>query len=945
MKRLLGWSCLGGALWTLLVASLLPSRLCADAEVIGYPVFQNYNGPLLIQRYWMLVGGFPLFSAILFEILRRRPQFQALVALDIFEEPSPPNISMRKPSAWRRLPLIALVSFVLGWAGSAAMPFFWPSYFMAKVLLLALAYIALLFLGIAICRRLQPSTNHQTALSFANGIGAACSIAMLYAVSRSTQVTATNDVAVPKSWHWFPEWLLLLGLVIILSLFVSNFRRARTAAASLQAEGTMVYGVAIPVLIFLLHSQLPNSLRDVDLFHVGETVASANLLLAGYFPFRDLLFIHGLLEDPLRSLLGFCIFEKTLWGAAAGIDVLIVPLFWVSMYYLYWALFAQRRLLPLWAGVVLPLLVPSAPINCPSRYLLFPWQTLAFLKLLQRPTLYRASIFSGLLFLQTALVPELTYAVPAFLCTLVLFEARRPLTASAKWRRFVHTFAVLLVLFLLTVALGAFLIRHQALRSFVAYYQIFGSKHVLKGSLPIAQAEWYVQLQAALLLVVFISCIGWFFVALRLRKTLFATDYVALALLLLSIVYFQKYLWRADSAHMYMSMQVALPLVIYAAVLMLRWLDSNRTKFRGILGFFCLNLEFLRKSQNVLLLFIGFSTFLIAAPSFVSSIYSLPIRISRNLERAENQLRIGYADDFEQAKLNKLVSRLTPLFQKGNKSNARAFVFDFSNQPGLFHFVLELDPSTPFFHISMAISRPSQRLAIKALQAQRPQYVVYYGPTEMWHWDGIPNSVRHRDVSEYLLQNYEPLAPATLEDLLILRRKEFSPMLNQRIPNQSTTDSKLAYMRVFPCDWGYVPHFDAPGLEDQEFRNLSAQPLNWTTHHSAHAVTTEITGLSKNMHDAAYLQIQFDDLHADRFGLSDHADSLNTSGAAPIAFSSLNGGQRSYFIQVAACPQWYAFSASKLLLRSTVDHRIAHISLLFRPGDSPSSTPPSLKLP
>src|SRR5262249_20697211 len=65
-------SCLTSFAVTVLAALLLPRQLSATAEVIGYPVFYNYNAPLLLQGYWLLVGLFPVLSFVLYEVFSRR---------------------------------------------------------------------------------------------------------------------------------------------------------------------------------------------------------------------------------------------------------------------------------------------------------------------------------------------------------------------------------------------------------------------------------------------------------------------------------------------------------------------------------------------------------------------------------------------------------------------------------------------------------------------------------------------------------------------------------------------------------------------------------------------------------------------------------------------------------------------------------------------------------
>src|SRR5262249_15353324 len=57
-------SCLTSFVTTLVVAALLPKDLSATADIVGYPVFYAYNAPRLLERYWLLVGFFPVFSFV-----------------------------------------------------------------------------------------------------------------------------------------------------------------------------------------------------------------------------------------------------------------------------------------------------------------------------------------------------------------------------------------------------------------------------------------------------------------------------------------------------------------------------------------------------------------------------------------------------------------------------------------------------------------------------------------------------------------------------------------------------------------------------------------------------------------------------------------------------------------------------------------------------------------
>src|SRR5262249_26302591 len=213
-------------------------------------------------------------------------------------------------------------------------------------------------------------------------------------------------------------------------------------------------------------------------------------------------------------------------------------------------------------------------------------------------------------------------------------------------------------------------------------------------------------------------------------------DYLALALLLVGILYFQKFLWRADSDHLQQAFLVSAPIVVYIA---------DRVFRRRVIVFRAL-----------------FMVGIVAAgPTIAMAIDSFPQRIMRSMPVPQGMLRLGYTQ--ESSDVVQTARALQPII-----ASAHGPIFDFTNEPALFHFSLGARPATAFFHVSMAISRESQTLLIRKLAENPPELVVYASQGEMWHWDGIPNSVRHRYISEYLLRNWEPLS--SVKSYLMLRR-------------------------------------------------------------------------------------------------------------------------------------------------------------------------------
>jgi hypothetical protein len=901
MKRptLILASCIPAAAVTFLCGWLLPLPLSADAEIIGYPVFHNYNSPLFIKRYWLLVAFFPLLSFILFELQKRRVSPSARAGDEISEgaRPAVTGEARRRRPWLARLARVALVGWVLSLGGVGLWLVPLRGYFL-QALLLTAGY-ALLVLAVALFScRLRIVERLEAGVSCANAFGALSTISALYGVSRSTRVWEVGGA--PRPFPWLPALPVVLALAVGGSLLAAAVRRrGRDDVALERIEAWTVHLTALPVLLFLLHARLPPEVTSLDLFHVGETVASAEILSKGYFPWRDLLFIHGLIEDPGRSWVGFQVFGESIWGAAAGQSVLLIPLTWVSAYCLYLGMYSRSPVedfrAVLMGGVLLPLLIPPAAITTVVRYLPFPWTALAFLALLRRPGPFRATLFAVLLFLQTILVPELTLALPGFALALVLFEWQSH-AGEPLFRRFPETLRVAATVLVCTGILVAWLARHHAVGGLIDYYRVFGRGHGLKGSIPIQPGDRAYDLQIVAAITSFGAGSWWFFSSLRARRRFSAEDCLALALLLFGMVYFQKFLWRPDAEHLLLAFLVAAPTVVHTTYRGVRWLD--RALHRPL-------------SSWLLAVMV-----LAATPCAAVATNDLRHHVMPALRRGESDLRLGYVRVEEEASLVERASALGRVLRDGGRDGR---VFDFTNQPALIHFLLGALPSTPYFHISMAISRESQRLLLAALDADPPTYAIYYASTAMWRWDEIPSSVRHRDVSEYLLRNYEPLHPAA--DNVVLRRRGAAEL--------GAADPRVLYPQVLPCDWGYVPHFDGP--PDGPTRELAT--LAHRTEALPSGFRTSLEDLPGRLDSASYLELAFDDLGEDELSLRDgDEEKWEANRGKPITFRALAEGRRTYYIQVGACPQWYAFSGERLFLESKRDHRLRRARLLAREG-------------
>ncbi|MBC7248079.1 MAG: hypothetical protein H5T73_09905 [Actinobacteria bacterium] len=80
--------------------------------------------------------------------------------------------------------------------------------------------------------------------------------------------------------------------------------------ASRKARCFLLFALAVFTVVNLLG--ISNYGTWVDSFHDGETLCPAISYMDGQVPYRDFWFAHGLYQDPLRSVLAFKLFGKSI---------------------------------------------------------------------------------------------------------------------------------------------------------------------------------------------------------------------------------------------------------------------------------------------------------------------------------------------------------------------------------------------------------------------------------------------------------------------------------------------------------------------------------------------------------------------------------------------------------------------------------------------------------
>ncbi len=899
-----------------LVFSQLPHRLNVHTDIVGYPEAADFNIERYLWAYGLVAGLFPLLTLVLYLVLRRtlapgpaRPL--GLIPLLDRRAPAAQGDRVSLATSAGRILLVGValgleIVIGAGWQGVGGVA-------LAAVATgygLAVACIAAAAAAGPLRGRELPSV-----LAGVNAVLATATALGLAWVSAGTKVTVSSDGSVHR-YPWFPWWLGALISGAVLVTVILALRRGRSPERANRIERRVLLFLVTPVLLFLFLAVLPGAPGDVDSFHEGEQLGAAHLIEAGRFPWRDLLFIHGLLGDVFQPLLSLHIFGDTRWGNLAGDAMLARPVTWIALFVLCAYLFRDNWLFLVGTQVAV---VTGWVFAVQPRFVLVPFVILLLVALLRRATWPRAIAFTSLLALQTVLTPEVSYMVPAYLGAVLLFDITRR-------EGFSRTIRCGMTAAILAAGWIGFLASQHALGDFVFYYRTFAPGHELTGGLTVALGEGqaptlfgghlYYVFAAGTPVVLVLLAIWHFAARAPSARSIPVDDWAMGATAVFVALYYVKFLSRTD--HVYQPFAVTLPLLFYAvyrAISAVEALASSRRP-RWFPPRHGLTLPLL------VVLLVGAPTGLLKLTQ------AIPSHFATFSPQEPPVARVGYvlntkplfrtvfpapADALGPALVHDVRAIMSAYVRPGDR------IFDFSNNPGLFWFLLQLEPATRYYHVSMAIRQATQHDLVAELRKENPRIAVF---SSAWlglpFWDGIANEVRHYDISRYLLDHYRPVLYS--HGLLVFTRNgttvpspsAFNPRL---VEAPQTTD---LYFRTFPCDWGYTPDFltihpetRSGGSTIRPTGREGAVALHVPADLAARYGWLEVEG------DAPFARTSFE--------LSDRAS--GSDERRTIRFRT-RGGADTLRIQVGSCSQWHGYRSRVLYLRTDPPQTIRNVRLL-----------------
>ena len=879
-----------------LVRWALPEGLDLRTDIVGYPIHRNFDVYGLFRNYYAVLLVPVVAVAVdagLGRWSRRRRPGQAV------DRPPRPPVGDPAPDqeAWSAPKAAAgRLLFAGAVAGLAAALAVQPSeQFWLLVGFMALGYVVLVTVtGAALGRvagRLEPVARR----ALVNAVALAGLPLLLYAVSASSEVTVLAGGQV-RPEPWLPLWLAVAATAILLAAVARGLARAGSDGEVLLLERRAVLLVAGSVGLFLAIARLPGAVGGMDFFHDGEHLVGADLVGHGAFPWRDVLFVHGLVEDVVHAGLGFWVFGNDVWGGLAGLTVVLGPLYWVGLYLLSVHLFGRN-----WLFLVLTVALVLQGWLTPelNRLVLLPYLLLALAGLLRRATPARAACFVLLGLATSVATPESALAVLAGGITVVAFDAWYGPTGVGPGRRFRRTLWCAAASVVAVAVWFAYLAANGALGSFLFSYRAFLRDHELTGGFPVSGTGFDFWFAVVVPVGVAVGYLWWFGDRLARRRPTTTGDWVAASVAVFVLLYFRKFLSRADH-HAFHVLAASLPLLYYALYRVVDGAESalRRTALGGRVTA-ATTRHPVSLALVVLLLALTPGPALGAAEDRIP--HSWQVTVPDDLPRLGYSTATALPPKIEEDLGLVLATVLDP----GDE------LFDMTNSTALFHYLLGVEPATRYYHVSMAIRRSTQRDLIEGLRRARPKLVVLDGGYGLPNWDLIPNTVRHYEVAEYVLRRYKPLVHARSFTFLLRADLAMPPLegLAARMSEPPGTGDILAGSR--PCEWGYAPEF----LSDDRAVTAGAGvslPFSVTPDGRGQAVTLTVPpGVALARFGRLEIETRRP-LRADDFALSPPP----AGNPYPITFKTTGQGTRRYRVRVGSCPQWYSYRQGPLLLHS-----------------------------
>jgi hypothetical protein len=511
--------------------------------------------------------------------------------------------------------------------------------------------------------------------------------------------------------------LMVMACVVVLS--IGAVTKGERVDATAIRRATMFF--AIPLLLYCIsYVQTAATWQALDLFHRGESLGPASDYVRGKVPYRDVFVLHGMLSDGLIDAWLIDLFGRDAWilfARPALFGAFAAPALWL----LGCAVFDSAAL----AGLVVILGAVTTVDN--ERALLEIAVVALLLAALRRQS--RALFAMCGVASAFALFYSLDVGLYSIAGTLLALALLRRWTSIAWWLAGAAAGAVPFIVYLVSRgALAAFLDV-----SFVAIPRIIDAVWSLPFPSLVATfrnnltlhsiSDFFLYERFRFVLSPLIIGVAIVYLVWRRRGAPHHWLYSALLTLVIFAVFTQRSaLGRADFQHQYFSAFLIAPILVILFALLARAPRS------------------LALAAAIVLL------------PILAVVLWVPDLVNARVDDATRYVTRVRNDGDEAASL--IRARVANVCSEVHRISRRGEpMFDFSNQPALYFFCDQTNP-TRFYQVPVMSPRESQREAIVALEREKPIAVIRRSPQDFDQFDGVDNSVRAQAVSAYLDDHY-----------------------------------------------------------------------------------------------------------------------------------------------------------------------------------------------
>jgi hypothetical protein len=517
--------------------------------------------------------------------------------------------------------------------------------------------------------------------------------------------------------------------------------------------GSLLY---CAILLISSFSPLPT----IDSFHDGESLGASQTVQAGGVPYKDVIFVHGAFQDPLRPITAFALFHRSI-GATRTLDSMISLLCFFVLFAFLLALFDGRFIYAHLCFLILFLAIYTDNLTIPGRDISTFFFLLAFVTLahaINKPK-FQFTFRTAVAFLSFAFFPvaSMAYSVDRGFYICATFCVFVPLILSGLPRQ--DRYPAVAILFL-GVALGLWVLAialHWEFRPFFDFtFRVMPRyKELMDGFVFPFRAAKY-------LLVVLLIAWNSYWVAAEImaaihrRSTespvrgdslsLFRRHIVELGLLFISLCFFRSALGRSDWEHVRYSCPLVLILWMY--LLIRYWLHGALEKSK----FLKVSLRYLVVCFVLTLSLLG--TYKILRTNQLADNFPL------------NRADADYLPPSYRAASAFLTANLT-----GNES------FFAMTSEGVWYYLIDRPSPCRFPVVWFAMPPFYQQGIVRDLSAHNVKFVLYKNGSAASNIDHVSSGERLPIVDRYIRENYRYYTTVADNEFWI-KKSTFSPIIH-----------------------------------------------------------------------------------------------------------------------------------------------------------------------